>query len=442
MRKAEMHWPIKQAHVKRNRLFTLLIVPLFLLTALSCAAASKGNKHVLYGSNMSLAAVDRSIGPLVGGAATRTYGFSSDGVNQVPPYGCLPGDIIILRTRSDFWDKSGLRAFASLRYGHAVIYCGQVQPGEQIWDRTNKVWMVSGTHYVIHSCKTEEQGDGLGYDTWEVAVNAHAEDALVLRVLKPDGNPLSTSDRESIIDFLKSQLTGGTSGYPVGPPYDWGWTSQQELASEVNPLSDVAGYYCSEAAWGAYKHALGIDLDSETTPFGVAVSPDDLLYSQYASVVAGEDGETTWSAASGTYKMTVFVEEIYYANDYDPWPRGAGEEYIKSFCGDGIFPTEEGYPGSGKIGLCPAGYWSREGPGPLDWNKYFYTLINYNRDAKVRIEAWEKDDIDPDDQYPVFQLYWAPSLWHGYVDQGLCKSSLELGDCRYTVWFRIDPVVW
>ncbi|MEM2957968.1 MAG: hypothetical protein QW261_06755 [Candidatus Jordarchaeaceae archaeon] len=372
-------------------------------------------------------------------SATLTPAFASDGVNQVSPQGCLPGDIIILGTPDSFFDY-----LIPGQFQHTVIYCGQVQPGEQIWDRTHKQWMPVGTHYVIHSTKSSEQGNGLGYDTWEVAVNAHADEALVLRVLKPGGVPLTASERQAIVNFLKSQLTGGTDGYPVGPPYDWGWLYQQELASEPNPLSGVSGYYCSEAAWGAYKHVLGIDLDSETSPLDIGVSPDDLLHSQYTSVIAGEVGSATWSAANGVYKLTVFVDEIYYDDDYDPWPKGAGEEYIKSFSGDGIYPTEEGYPGSGKIGLCPEGWWSRDGAGPLDWNKYFYALISYDRDAKVRIEAWEDDDIDGDDQYPTWQWYWSPSQWHQYINKGWYWSGyrVDLGDCRYTVYFRIDSVSW
>ncbi|NWF94754.1 MAG: hypothetical protein HXY34_01295 [Candidatus Thorarchaeota archaeon] len=365
--------------------------------------------------------------------------FASDGVNQVSYAGVLPGDMIILGTPGSFFDYLIPGA-----YSHSVIYCGLVQAGESVWDRTNKVWMSVGTPYVIHSTKSDVQGNGLGFDTWATAVNAHAEDALVLRVMKPGGVPLTSAERSSIVAFLKSQLTGGTDGYPVGPAYDWGWTSKQVYASETNPLSGVAGYYCSEAAWAAYYHVLGIDLDSETSTLGLGVSPDDLLNSQHTSVIAGEVGASTWSASSGLYKLTVFVDEVYYDDDYDPWPKGAGEMYLKSFSGDGLIPTQEGYPGCGKIGSTPDGYWSRNGAGALDWNKYFYTILNYNRDAKVRVEAWEDDDIDGDDQYPVWQWYWSPSSWHSYINAGWywSGSRIDLGDCRYTIYFRIDSVTW
>ncbi|MBS7287819.1 MAG: hypothetical protein KIH01_03505 [Candidatus Freyarchaeota archaeon] len=368
---------------------------------------------------------------------TLTVTFVSEGTNQLSPEGCLPGDIILLGTPGSFFDY-----LIPGRFQHTVIYCGQVKPGEQIWDRTNKRWMPVGTHYVIHSTKSSEQGNGLGYDTWEVAVNAHAGEAVVLRVFKPGGVPLTASERQAIVNFLKSQLAGGPDGYPVGPAYDWGWTSKQVLASEPNPVSGVSGYYCSEAAWAAYKYVLGIDLDSETSPFGLGVSPDDLLHSQYTSVIAGDVDGSRWSAASGLYKLTVYLKEIYYYDDYDPWPWGAGEEYVKAFIGDGFFPTEEGYPGSGKIGLCPEGWWSRDGPGLLSWNKYFYSIINYGRDAKIRIEAWEHDDIGGDDQYPPFQLYWSPSQWHQYIGKGWNVVNANFSDCRYTVYFRIDPISW
>ncbi len=365
--------------------------------------------------------------------------FANDGVNQVSYRGLLPGDIVILGTPGSFFDY-----LIPGDYSHTVIYCGLVQQGEQIWDRTNKVWMAPGTPYVIHSTKSDSQGNGFGYDRWDVAVNAHAEDALVLRVLKGNGVPLTSSDRAAVINFLKSQLSGGTDGYPVGPAYDWGWTSKQVFASETNPLSGVKGYYCSEAAWAAYTYVLGIDLDAETSTLGLGVSPDDLWHSQYTSVIAGEVGSTTWSAASGLYKLTVFIDEIYYDNDYDPWPKGAGEEYIKTFVGDGIFPTAQGFPGSGKIGETPDGYWSRSGSGALDWNKYTYSVVNYWRSVKVRVEAWEEDSIDSDDQYPVFQWYWSASTWHQYVGNGWYWSGyrVDLGDCRYTIYFRIDYVAW
>ncbi|OLS13228.1 MAG: hypothetical protein RBG13Loki_3139 [Promethearchaeota archaeon CR_4] len=371
-------------------------------------------------------------------------GFASDGVNQVSVTGCLPGDIIILGTPDTFFDY-----LIPGDYSHTEIYCGKVQAGELIWDRDNHCWMAEGTDYVIHSTKSDEEGNGLGYSTWQVGVNNHAENVLILRVNKASGAALTATDRANIVNFLKAQLTGGVDGYPVGPEYDWNWLGQQMLGSDEGAFpAYIHGYYCSEAAWGAYKYVLGIDLDSDTATLDIGVSPDDLWHSQYTSVVAGEKGDTTWSADVGIYKLTVFIDEMYYDDDYDPWPSGAGEEYLKAFCGDGITPTEQGYPGDGKIGhysdTSPS-YWTRDGSGAIDCNRYCYSYVNYGRDLKVRIEAWEEDPSpNGDDQYPVFQWYWNPIGWHGYINNGWYTSGsrVDLGDCRYTIKFRIDAVTF
>jgi hypothetical protein len=370
--------------------------------------------------------------------------FASDGVNSVVTDGLLPGDVVLLGSPGTFFDY-----LIPGTYSHTEIYCGKVQEGEQIWDRDAHAWMAVGQDYVIHSTKSDSAGNGLGYSTWEVGINEHAENILVLRINKADGSSLTSTERASIVTFLKSQLANGVDGYPVGPEYDWAWIGQQELATDEGAFpAYINGYYCSEAAWGAYKHVLGIDLDSDTSPLGVGVSPDDLWHSQYSSVVAGEIGDATWSAAAGIYKISVLLSEVYYDDDYDPWPSGAGEMYVKSFCGDGTLPTEQGYPGDGKIGhysdTSPSTV-NRDGSGAVAWNKYFYGYINYGRDAKVRLEAWEEDPSpNGDDQYPVWQWYWAPGSWHGYINNGwyYSGSRVDLGDCRYTVYFRIDSVAF
>jgi len=363
-------------------------------------------------------------------------GFASDGVNYVSPDNLLPGDIIVLGTPGSFFDY-----LIPGEYSHSELYCGVVQPGELIWDRDNHEWMAPGTPYVIHSTKSDNAGNGLGYSTFEEAVNNHAEDVLILRVLKPNGQLLSASERQAVVDWAKSRLEGGTDGYPVGPDYDINWFSK-----------DVYGenYYCSELVWAAYMAVLGIDLDSETSTFDIGVSPDDLWHSQYTSVIAYESGSVTVNCPADIVKVTVFVDEIYYDTDYDPWPKGAGEMYIISRSGLGdrdvdgnMLATEEGYPGNGKIGEVPDGTWSRNGAGPLDWNKYFYALVPVGRYMRIRIEAWEDDSVtDGDDQYPVWQWYWSYSTWQGYMNNGWwwSGSRVDLGDCRYTIWFKIDTV--
>jgi hypothetical protein len=360
--------------------------------------------------------------------------FASDGVNTVSTANLLPGDIIVLGTDGTFFDF-----LIPGKYSHSELYCGVVQSGESIWDRDHHNWMAVGTPYVIHSTKSSNAGNGVGYSTWNEAVNAHADNILVLRVLKANGATLTASERAAVVNSAKSRLSGGVDGNPVGPAYDIMWLLQQEWGSS---------YYCSELCWAAYKSALGIDLDSNTSPFGIGVSPDDLWHSQFTSVVAYEVGSTTFNAPADIVRLTVFVDEIYYDNDYDPWPLGAGEEYIKSRSGLGntdndgnILATEQGAPGCGKIGSTPDGYVSRNGAGAVDWNRYFYSLCPINQNLRIRVEAWEDDTIG-DDQYPTWQWLWSYSTWSAYKDNGWYTSGsrVDLGDCRYTIQFTIVTV--
>ncbi len=352
--------------------------------------------------------------------------FSSSGTNRVSYRNLKPGDIILLANPGSFFDY-----LIPGKFQHAEIFCGYVQSGEHIWDRTNKRWMPVGTPYVIHSTKSKSSGNGFGYDTWQVGVNDHADDALVLRVLHPDGSQLTSSERSALIRFLKSQLSGGVDGYPVGPAYDIKWFRKSVYSSD-------GGYYCSEAAWAAYYHVLNIDLDSDTSPFNIGVSPDDLLHSQYTSVIAGEIGSSRWQPYYGFPKVTVYLSRIYYYNDYDPLWKGAGEMYIKAFIGDSGYPTAEGYPGCGKIGRTPDGTWSRSGRGYLYWHKHFHSLINYYRPLKVRIEAWEHDIIDPDDSYPAFEVTFSYTSWHRLIGTGWHSYVSNKGDCIYYIYIRID----
>jgi hypothetical protein len=361
--------------------------------------------------------------------------FASDGVNYVSTNNLLPGDIIVLGTDGTFFDY-----LIPGKYSHSELYCGVVQSGESIWDRDAHVWMAVGTPYVIHSTKSDNAGNGVGYSTWTEAVNNHADNILVLRVLKADGSTLTASERAAVVNSAKSRLSGGVDGNPIGPAYDINWLAQQEWGDS---------YYCSELCWAAYKSVLGLDLDSNTSPFGIGVSPDDLWNSQFTSVVAYETGSTTVNAPDDIVRLTVFVDEIYYDNDYDPWPLGSGEEYIKSISGLGntdndgnLLATQQGAPGCGKIGSTPDGYVSRNGAGAVDWNRYFYSLVLIDQNLRIRIEAWEVDDSSGDDQYPTWQWLWGYSTWSAYKDNGWYTSGsrVDLGDCRYTIQFTIVTV--
>mgnify|MGYP006278779183 CR=1 FL=1 len=211
------------------------------------------------------------------------WGGSDDTTNNLSYQELEPGDWVILGTSGTFFDF-----IIPGEYGHSVMFCGFVDYYGQIWDRDNNEWMAAGTPYVIHSTKSDEAGNGLGYSTWENAVNNHAEFARSLEVPY-----LSASQKQQAVNFLKSELDGGWDGTPVGPKYDWGWTCKQVDADDSNGLSGVKGYYCSEAVWAAYKGALGIDLDPDgdswswSTAYGV--SPDDLMNDGDSSTIAYDD---------------------------------------------------------------------------------------------------------------------------------------------------------
>jgi hypothetical protein len=105
--------------------------------------------------------------------------FAGDGTNTVSTANLLPGDIIVLGTSGTFFDY-----LIPGTYSHSELYCGVVQSGESIWDRDHHVWMAVGTPYVIHSTKSDNAGNGVGYSTFADAVNAHADNILVLEFLK------------------------------------------------------------------------------------------------------------------------------------------------------------------------------------------------------------------------------------------------------------------
>ncbi len=394
------------------------------------------------------AAISASVAPEVAAEETPAdeglnveVAFASDGTNTLSTANLKPGDIILLGTDGTFFDY-----LIPGKYSHSAIYCGTVKSGERIWDRDAHRMMPTGTHYIIHSTKSDNAGNGLGYSTWYNGVNAHADNVAILRVLKGNGGTLSSSQRNAIVNWAKSKLSGGTDGYPIGPKYDWGWWGKQTGVSSSWPAP--AGYYCSELCWAAYKVILGIDLDSDTAPLNIGVSPDDLWHSQYTSVIGYEIGNTKKNVHYDIAKLTVFVDEVYYDTDYDPWPKGAGEMYLISRSGVGnsadgkMLATEQQAPGNGKIGNSPS-HWRRSGRGALNWNKYFYSLVGENMYMRIRVEAWEKDSWPSgDDRYPVFQWYWSRSTWDNYENRGWYSSSYryDMGDCRYTIKFRIDTV--
>jgi hypothetical protein len=374
--------------------------------------------------------------------------FASDGHNTMSCANLRPGDIILLGSPDTIFDYliPGV-------WSHTVIFMGTVAAGESVWDRTNHIWMAEGTPYCIHSTKSDVQGNGLGYDTFYNAVNAHAGNTVALRIVKAGGVLLTTTDEDNMKAWLKAQLEGGIDGYPVGPGYDFNWLAKQTTVDTGTepwlPPFAPNGYYCSELAWAMAKTQFNLDLDGDFSPLDVGVSPEDLYWSQYTSVIACEqttdpNGNTIYQkydASADLYKVTVFVDEIYYDDDYDPWPSGAGEEYFEFYIGDGYFPVMEQHPyGDGKKGNGVETWVSRDGSGAVNWDRYGYTLIASGAPLKIRICPGEVDDTSGDDWYPAWQWWWNVGGWSGYINGGWSWSGsrADLGDCRYTVYFRID----
>ncbi len=347
----------------------------------------------------------------------KTINFNSDGTNNLNFNGLYPGDIILLGTDGTFFDY-----LIPGEFSHTVIFSGFVEEGELIWDRDNHEWMPVGTPYVVHSTKSDNAGNGLGYSRWSVAVNEHAESALALRV---DG--LSVSQLQGAVDWIKSFAGDGTN--PEAYKYDWGWTTKQIYGT--SSVSGINGWYCSELAWAAYKYLYGIDLDPDgdswswTTAYGV--SPSD-LYEDSDSFVVDID---SWDP-SDCYYVKINLVGIYYEDDYDPWPSGAGEMYVKWFLGDG-------YGGSGYVIEDFHGIEKRDGPGYVYWEVTMaYVMIPKGHPLKIRVEAWEEDGwLNGDDQYPVFN-WWEDSMLD-YVDDGwYWWNYWDAGDCRYCIEFSIS----
>jgi hypothetical protein len=214
------------------------------------------------------------------------------------------------------------------------------------------------------------------------------------------------------------------------------------------------------------KVNLGVELDGDFSPLDVGVSPEDLYWSPYTSVVAMEQcvdpngntiSEKVYSASATLYKVTTFIDEIYYDDDYDPWPSGAGEEYVETYTGDGYFPSTEQLPyPDGIKGNGVGAYRSRDGAGSIDWNQYSYALVSYNAPLKIRVCPGELDDTSGDDWYPAWQWWFEPSTWHSYVGgtwyyttgthavgsgAGQYGGTLhDEGDCRFRLSFKIQAV--
>ena len=367
--------------------------------------------------------------------------FASDGSNTMSSNNLLPGDIILLGTDDTMFDW-----LIPGKWSHSVIF-GGIAGYHQIWATEDHTWVPQGEGWVVHSTM-DDDGNGLRTSAYSTAVNDHAGNVVAIRILKPGGAYMSSSERSAIVNFATSKI-----GLDEG--YDWNWLGKQTDIDTADPEIAPDGYYCSELCWAAYKVVLGIDLDGDFAPFNIGVSPEDLYWSQYAQVIALEmnsdpngnsvpGGAYKVDASSNLYRVWVYVDEVYYDDDHEGWLMGNGEMYLKLYIGEAYFPScaaggDLNDNHLDKIDDANDDYESK-GTGALDWNNQHFALVSYNSYCKVRVQASEYDSTSGDDDYPAFQWWWSPSSWHGYVNNGWywSGSRYDMGDCRYTIWFRID----
>jgi hypothetical protein len=233
-------------------------------------------------------------------------------------------------------------------------------------------------------------------------------------------------------------------------------------ADEANGLSGVSGYYCSEAIWAAYKSTAGIELDPAgdswdwSTAYGV--SPTDIYDDSDSSIVSSQG----WDPDE-CYYVSVWVEGIYYDDDYAPWTEGSDEQYYKYAVGDD-------WGGSGyKTGDGRDDQRSSDDNGEhVMWNEYLKggdglnMMIPKTHPLTIGIEAWEADGfLNSDDQYPVFD--WSTEDMENFVfkpdgedSQGEYQWDVDedgnqykwrgwwwwnywdAGDCRYCIMFTVQ----
>ena len=370
--------------------------------------------------------------------------FASSGTNDMSPINLLPGDVILLGTDDTFFDY-----LIPGKWSHTVIV-GGIAGYHEIWATEEGTWVPQGETWVVHSTK-DSIDSGLRTSRFINVVNDHAGNVVAMRILKPGGYLMSSSERQAIVNFATSKI-----GLDEG--YDWNWLGKQIGIDTADPKIAPDGYYCSELAWAAYKSVLGIDLDGDFSPFNIGVSPEDLYWSQYAQVIALEmnsdpngnsvpGGAYAVDASSDLYKLTVYVDEVYYDDEHEGWFMGDGEMYLKLWIGEAYFPScaagGDLYDNHlDKIDDAGDDYESAGSREALDWNNYHFALLSYNSYCKVRVQASEYDSTSGDDDYPVFQWWWSPSSWHYYINKGWywSGSRYDMGDCRYTIWFKIESV--
>ena len=367
--------------------------------------------------------------------------FAGEGSNDMSSANLLPGDIICIGTDDTLFDW-----LIPGKWSHTVIFGGVTTAANQRWDTEHGCWMGSGVAWVIHSTQ-DDIDSGLRTSTFQCVVNDHADNVVAMRVLKPGGAFMSAAERDGIVTFCTSKL-----GLDEG--YDWNWLDKQIGIDSLWPAPK--GYYCSELAWAAYKNNLGINLDGDFSPLDVGVSPEDLYWSESCQVIALEmnsdpngngvpGGAYAVDASSNLYKIDMWIYQVKYDDDYEPWYKGDGEMYLKCWIGEAYFPSCAETHQTGDTNwdmIDDAGDDWKSGVGSGDtvtWNGHHYALVSYNSYMKIRLQAMEEDSPDGDDAYPAFQWWWAPSSWHGYIDGGWYGTGglYDMGDCRYYILFSV-----
>lgn len=389
--------------------------------------------------------------------------FASDGHNSLAPTNLKPGDIILTGTDDTIFDW-----LIPGKWSHTLIFGGVTTAYGQVWGAEEGTWLNAGEAWVIHSTSggsAEASGrpswdddSGLRTSRWSTVCNAHADNILVLRILKPGGVVLTTAEQNSLLSFCTSKLFSSNG-------YDFNWLAKQTgIDTGTEPwLPPWApdGYYCSELAWAMAMSVLGIDLDGDFSPLDVGVSPEDLYWAEHTTMVAcsmnsganGEgvpvtaDGDYQIVASNDLYRIDAWIYQVRYDDDYDPWPKGDGEMYLKAYIGDGYFPScAETHQTSDtnwdKIDDAGENWKSGVGNGDtVTWNGHHYSVVPYNSYVKIRFQAMEEDSWpDGDDSYPAFQWWWSPSGWHPYINGGWYSNGglVDYGPCRYYVLFSIS----
>jgi len=124
--------------------------------------------------------------------------FASSGTNTMSPYNLLPGDIILLGTDNTFFDF-----LIPGKWSHTVIV-GGVAGYHEIWATEEGTWVPEGETWVVHSTK-DDDGDGLRTSRFSTVVNDHAGNVVAIRILKPGGVLMSSSERNAIVNFATSK---------------------------------------------------------------------------------------------------------------------------------------------------------------------------------------------------------------------------------------------